>query len=85
MVGPGAVTGKGPLARAPKMSLPDSITNRKKTGFTTPVGTWVDSMIAGTQAPSLVRTAKAPWARRWAFHVASQEGVEAPVVIHDAA
>jgi asparagine synthase (glutamine-hydrolysing) len=73
MVGKGAVPGKGPLARAPKLPLPDAIANRRKTGFSTPVGSWVESLIAGTPSPALVRTAKAPWARRWAFHIASQQ------------
>jgi asparagine synthase (glutamine-hydrolysing) len=73
MVAPGAVMGKGPLARAPKLPLPEAITSRAKTGFSTPVGSWVDSMIAGTSAPALVNSARAPWARRWAFHVASQQ------------
>ncbi|MES2441456.1 MAG: asparagine synthase (glutamine-hydrolyzing) [Pseudomonadota bacterium] len=73
MTAPGATMGKGPLARAPKLPLPDSVTSRAKTGFSTPVGSWVDSMIAGTDAPPLVNSAKAPWARRWAFHVASQQ------------
>ncbi|MEZ0242749.1 MAG: asparagine synthetase B, partial [Sphingomonas sp.] len=79
MTAPGAVMGKGPLARAPKLPLPDAITSRAKTGFSTPVGSWVDSMIAGTRAPALVNSARAPWARRWAFHVASQQapGLEA--------
>jgi len=70
MTAPGAVTGKGALARAPKLPLPASITSRAKTGFSTPVGHWVDSMIKAAPAPALVRSARAPWARRWAFHVA---------------
>jgi asparagine synthase (glutamine-hydrolysing) len=73
MTAPGAVLGKGPLARAPKLPLPAAITDRAKTGFTTPVGQWVDSMIAGSRAPALVQSSKAPWARRWAFQVASQQ------------
>ena len=73
MVGPNAATGKGALARAPKTPLPDVITNRSKTGFGTPVGSWVEAMIAGTRAPGLVANPKAPWARRWAYHVASQQ------------
>jgi len=85
MVGAGAVTGKGSLARAPKTPLPDAITHRKKTGFSTPVGSWVESMIAGTRAPALVSTPKAPWARRWAFHVASQDSLRAPTVTSAAA
>ncbi|MCW3849358.1 asparagine synthase (glutamine-hydrolyzing) [Sphingomonas sp. LB-2] len=73
MVGPGAVTGKGALARAPKKPLPDAILHRAKTGFGTPVGNWVEAMIAGSRAPGLVANPKAPWARRWAFHIASQQ------------
>jgi len=73
MTAPGATLGKGPLARAPKLPLPEAVTRRAKTGFSTPVGSWVDSMIAGGSAPALVNSARAPWARRWAFHVASQQ------------
>lgn len=76
MTAPGAVLGKGPLARAPKLPLPAAVTNRAKTGFSTPVGQWVDTMIKGSRAPALVRSAKVPWARRWAFHVAAQEAGE---------
>lgn len=70
MTAPGAVKDKGALARSPKLPLPAAITSRAKTGFSTPVGHWVDSMIKGSRAPALVQSAKAPWARRWAFHVA---------------
>lgn len=73
MVGANAEAGKGALARAPKLPLPDFIVNRPKTGFGTPVGSWARKMIAGTSAPPLVSGAKTPWARRWAFHVASQQ------------
>jgi asparagine synthase (glutamine-hydrolysing) len=73
MLGPDAEAGKGALARAPKLPLPDIITNRPKTGFGTPVGSWVEAMIAGARAPATVTNPKAPWARRWAFHVASQQ------------
>lgn len=74
MTAPGAVAGKGPLARAPKKPLPDAILHRPKTGFSTPVGSWIESVIAGMRAPMLVSDSKAPWARRWAFYVASQQG-----------
>jgi asparagine synthase (glutamine-hydrolysing) len=73
MTAPGAELGKGALAHAPGKPLPDAILGRRKTGFGTPVGAWVDQMIAGTRAPAIVSNPKAPWARRWAFHVASQQ------------
>jgi len=76
MTAPGATLGKGPLARAPKQPLPEAITRRAKTGFSTPVGKWVDSMIAGRNAPALVNSPRAPWARRWAYHVASEQAGE---------
>jgi asparagine synthase (glutamine-hydrolysing) len=73
MIGPQAAAGKGALARAPRLPLPVAVVNRPKTGFGTPVGDWARSMIAGAKAPALVTGKKSPWARRWAFHVASQE------------
>lgn len=65
--------GKGVLARAPSMPLPAAIADRRKTGFSTPVGDWIEGVIAGEKAPALVKSPSAPWARRWAFHVAGHQ------------
>jgi asparagine synthase (glutamine-hydrolysing) len=59
MVARGAV-GKGVLAAAPTKPLPDAVTNRRKTGFYTPVDQWIVRQIG----PAAGRTtASRDWAR----------------------
>lgn len=56
------------LARAPSQKLPDVLTSRPKTGFTTPVATW-QSKLPG-RASDATQTARASgWARTWAKQV----------------
>jgi asparagine synthase (glutamine-hydrolysing) len=61
------------LAKAPQPPLPDSVSRRSKSGFTTPVATWQRQL----QAPSPTRECSSevrhsgPWARQWACAVAS--------------
>ena len=57
---PGAPDGKQALATAPSKPLPAAITGRAKTGFTTPVATWMRAQTRTTDTPS-----SAPWARGW--------------------
>lgn len=64
--------GKRALARAPIRPLPDSIANRSKTGFTTPIARWqerLETVNAWRSKPQLSRPST-PWARRWGFEVA---------------
>ncbi|MGE4070510.1 MAG: asparagine synthase (glutamine-hydrolyzing) [Lysobacterales bacterium] len=58
---PAAVPGvaKAGLALAPQLPLPDSLINRPKSGFETPVGQWIASSNGE------------PWARAWARRVVS--------------
>ncbi len=77
-IAPLAVTGslgegKSLLAGAPTRALPEAVTLRKKTGFSTPIATWLEKSglpvmdkmepipqrIAGRASP------KEPWARSW--------------------
>ncbi len=56
------------LALAPSRKLPEAITRRRKTGFTTPVATWQSKLpgrvnVVGNAAPS------GAWARTWAREV----------------
>ena len=65
---------KRDLARAPSVPLPDAVIERPKSGFSTPVETWIQRApglqqwkdIAALTAPGY------PWARRWAHEVALQ-------------
>jgi asparagine synthase (glutamine-hydrolysing) len=65
-------TGKLWLARSPVPALPQHIQTRPKTGFTTPIATWLQ------RAPELdlwravpaLRAAHCPWARRYAYAIA---------------
>ena len=61
--------GKRLLGEAPKKPLPEKIINRAKTGFTTPVTAWqqtIEQLQGWRRYPSLKR-ANTPWARRYAL------------------
>lgn len=61
-------TGKSMLALAPITSLPESVINRPKTGFSLPMAQWLTKSVAQrawSNLPMLVAP-KTPWARRWA-------------------
>ncbi len=61
---------KALLAGAPSKPLPDRVVNRSKTGFSTPIASWLQrSALVLDGAPSTVRPGW-PWARRWADLVA---------------
>jgi asparagine synthase (glutamine-hydrolysing) len=69
-----AARGKGLLAAAPAKPLPESVRNRPKTGFTTPVAQWLQQhqeLDAWRRVPALNGDA-VPWARRWAYVVADR-------------
>jgi asparagine synthase (glutamine-hydrolysing) len=59
--------GKAMLAHAPEKSLPATVVNRPKAGFSLPMAAWLSK--ATDQRPwsdlSLLAPAGTPWARRW--------------------
>jgi asparagine synthase (glutamine-hydrolysing) len=62
---------KADLAQAPTQPLPEAVIQRAKTGFSTPIATWLER---NRRQPVTARSERAsPWARRWASQVASQE------------
>jgi len=60
------------LARAPKKSLPHSVTHPLKTGFTTPVGGWLreSPLLQAWRALPELADPRVHWARRYAYCVA---------------
>jgi asparagine synthase (glutamine-hydrolysing) len=60
--------GKRLLGSAPSTPLPDEIINRSKTGFTTPVSAWQQSLpeLCGWKKYSSLQAKHTPWARRYA-------------------
>lgn len=65
--------GKSQIARCPTKGLPPTILERAKTGFATPIASWLqrdDRVQAWRQVPHLVGS-KCPWARRWAYQLAA--------------
>jgi asparagine synthase (glutamine-hydrolysing) len=61
------------LAASPTVPLPRAVLNRAKTGFSTPVQTWVQQdkrLHRWRRVPSFT-VAGYPWARRWAYQVAT--------------
>lgn len=71
VAGEAAMHGKSVLATAPQTPLPDHITNRAKTGFTTPIADWLKADRRTQSWQSVAKLAKSDcrWARRWAFSV----------------
>jgi asparagine synthase (glutamine-hydrolysing) len=60
------------LANAPQRPLPESVTRRAKSGFTTPIARW-QQRLGGAQRwreRGLLARETCPWARRWACTVA---------------
>ena len=69
----GAANPKSLLAGSPSMALPERIVRRPKTGFTTPIASWLKaareselSLPTGGQAQQ-----HAHWSRQWAEHLAA--------------
>jgi asparagine synthase (glutamine-hydrolysing) len=60
------------LAESPKIALPQPVLDRAKTGFGTPVQTWLqrDNRLQQWKHVSTFAEAGCPWARRWAYQVA---------------
>lgn len=61
------------LAASPGLALPDEVTSRAKTGFTTPVAAWQErgAMAHAGARPASAATVHGPWARRWGHRVMS--------------
>jgi asparagine synthase (glutamine-hydrolysing) len=60
--------GKAMLARAPEKTLPEMVVNRRKTGFSVPMASWLSKWTdrrSWSDLPLLAPTGT-PWARRWA-------------------
>jgi asparagine synthase (glutamine-hydrolysing) len=58
--------GKRFLASAPSSALPEAIMDRAKTGFATPVETWMTSHLRGSRSEWRTAAAQSrPWARDW--------------------
>jgi asparagine synthase (glutamine-hydrolysing) len=67
--------GKRLMAGAPSRPLPATVTDRAKTGFTTPVATWMRAQVQGGSAAASVRRLPAePWARGWSRSIGAQFG-----------
>jgi asparagine synthase (glutamine-hydrolysing) len=61
------------LSVSPKTALPSSVTNRRKTGFGTPLDAWLARAPAvqkWKRIPTLA-VSGCPWARRWAYQIAA--------------
>ena len=65
--------GKGILGHSPRVPLPRRVIERPKTGFETPMQTWLqrDTRIQNWRRVPAFAVDKCPWARRWAFEVAA--------------
>ena len=63
---------KAGLALSPSTPLPERVVSRAKTGFTTPIGSWLQSLGLPASAPPL-HAARRPkqWARQWAERLAN--------------
>src|SRR5262245_26340286 len=60
------------LASSPSTPLPERVVSRAKTGFTTPIGNWLQTRSLSTPAP-LSHAGQRPthWARLWAERLAA--------------
>src|SRR5262245_38342434 len=61
------------LANSPREPLPRKVIARPKTGFGTPIQTWLqrDNRIQQWRRVPSLAADKCAWARRWAFHVST--------------
>ena len=62
---------KSSLANSPKRPLPQNIQRRKKTGFTTPVNSWLKTseLLDSWKSVSMLRNEKCHWSRRHVYSV----------------
>lgn len=69
-MGPDVVgRGKRDLALAPGTALPDSVTMRPKTGFSTPISQWLQEteLLGDWRNCPMLRHKNTKWAKRWAY------------------
>lgn len=69
--------GKQALARTPRPPLPLSVTGRRKTGFSVPMGQWATTLSdfgAWRKVPLLAHE-RCSWGRRWAYTLADTFGM----------
>jgi len=61
------------LANTPRVPLPRNVIERPKTGFGTPIQTWLqrDTRIQQWRQIPVLAVNRCAWARRWAFQVAA--------------
>jgi len=66
------------LARSPKTPLPDSIVNRKKTGFATPIGDWItrDTSFTSWRKFAYLSHPSCQWGRKWSVEVLARQAPE---------
>jgi len=64
---------KRPLADSPRIPLPPKVIERPKTGFTTPIQSWLqrDNRTQEWRRVPALAARKCAWARRWAFQVST--------------
>jgi asparagine synthase (glutamine-hydrolysing) len=65
---------KSILASSPSKALPIDFIGRPKTGFSTPMASWISKspFLLEESLPIFVRDSKVSWARKWACHVGNQ-------------
>jgi asparagine synthase (glutamine-hydrolysing) len=61
------------LADSPRVPLPPAVIERPKTGFVTPIQSWLqrDNRIQDWRRVPALADDKCAWARRWAFQVSA--------------
>jgi asparagine synthase (glutamine-hydrolysing) len=70
----GAQKGKKALAAASRVPLPEAVVTRAKTGFTTPIASWLQRMPGQRyQEVPMLAAANCRWARRWAYCIGASE------------
>ena len=58
---------KASLASSPSTPLPERVVSRAKTGFSTPIGSWLQSLnLPAPASPSRASQRPKQWARQWA-------------------
>jgi asparagine synthase (glutamine-hydrolysing) len=66
--------GKKTLAAASRVPLPEAVLRRVKTGFTTPIASWLQRMPGQRYARvPMLAAPNCRWARRWAYCIAASE------------
>jgi len=66
--------GKLALANAPQKPMPSDVVHRAKTGFRTPIATWLQKDYGGRiENHPMLASQRCPWARRWAHIVMAEQ------------